>query len=186
MKFGTFPTQFVTTRNLLIITVIYMIFPLYLLPKSLHALQTVSGKPDILPLGMRPGFTPEIAWQTLEALGASGRNVYLYSELYMDSCYALVYGIFFSFLIVFLFKLAGGRLSRMTVVAWFPIAGTIADWIENIGIVKMITMYPEQSNMWARITSVAGQAKWFFSGVGLLYIMVGLAVWAWKIIKTKP
>lgn len=186
MKNVKFPERFVTTRNMLIITVAYMLFPLYFLPKGLRALQQTSGKVDYLPLGLRPGFSPDEAWQALEILGPIGRNTYRFSEMFMDSFYAISYGIFFAFLIVFLFKQAGGRLAKMTAVAWLPLIGTLFDLLENFCIVHLIDVFPERADGWARLASVAGQAKWFFSGIALLYIMAGLAVWGWGLLKSRP
>jgi len=186
MKNIGFPTRFVTTRNMLIVTVLYMLFPLFVLPHAQRTLVAASGKASYVPLDLRPGFSPDQAWEALDALGETGRQQYRFMEMIMDVVYPLTYGLFFAFLIVFLFQLVGGRLGRMTAVAWLPLVGMVADWLENFGIIQLIDAFPARADGWARFAAAAGQAKWFFSGVALLYIMVGLGAWGWKVIKQRP
>jgi hypothetical protein len=185
MKNIGFPTKFVTVRNMLIVTVLYMIFPIFILPKAQRTLELASGKPGYIQLDLRPGFSPDQAWEALNALGETGRQQYRFFEAFFDIIYPLIYGIFFAMMIVFLFRQVGGRLSRMTAVAWFPLVGMVADWLENIGIIRLIDAFPERADGWAKFASIAGQVKWFFSGVALLYIMVGLGAWGWAVIKQR-
>ncbi len=185
MKNTDFPTKHVTIRNLLILTVVYMIFPLFVLPNAQRTLAEASGDPNYAPLDLRPGFSPDQAWEALDVLGETGRQQYQFMEMVMDVAYPLVYGVFFAFMIVFLFRQVGGRLAKITAVAWFPIVGMVADWLENIGILQVLSAFPERADGWARFASVAGQAKWFFSGVAMLYILIGLGAWGWAVIKHR-
>lgn len=183
MKNIKFPTRFVTARNMLIVTAVYIVFPLFFLPRALRSLQEASGKTDYVPLDLRPGFTSDQAWQALDLLGTDGREVYWFSQMTMEVIYPLAYGLFFAFVLVFLFSQAGGMFVRMTAVAWVPLVGSVFDWFENIGIIKLIGAFPERADGWAQFASVSGQAKWLFSGITLLYVMAALAVWGWRLIK---
>lgn len=181
-----FPTHLATTRNILILLLAYLFFPMFALPRAGRALQEASGQANFQPLDLRPGFTPDQAWKSLEALGPAGRESYRFTEMVTDIAYPLVYGIFFALLIVFLFQQAGGRLARMTAWAWIPIAGTLFDWMENFGIIRMLSVFPERADGWAQFASRMGQVKWLCSIIALLYILIGLGALGMAVIKKRP
>ncbi|MBC7774922.1 MAG: hypothetical protein H7246_05730 [Phycisphaerae bacterium] len=178
-----FLTRAATGRNVLMLLVLYLFFVAYALPHAAATLQQDSGQPDFEPLDLRFGFSPEEAWQALEALGPVGREHYRSAETIMDVFYPLTYGLFFSLLMLFLFQKAGGRLARMRWLAVLPLVGTLFDWLENFGIVRLIDVFPARADGWAQFAAAVGEIKWLFAFIGIVGSLTGLVGWMmarWK------
>ena len=181
----SFLTRLATGRNVLILLALYLLFPLFFLPSAGKALQEASGQADYQPLDLRPGFSPDEAWQALEVLGPDGRQSYLRSETIMDVAYPLTYGFFFALLISFLFQKIGRRFERFAWLAWMPLAAMLFDFLENMGIVNLIHHFPERADGWAQLASIAGIIKFAFFGLGVVSILAGLIGWVWVLFKKR-
>lgn len=178
-----FFARYASGRNLLILLALYLFFVTYALPHAAQALQEASGQPDFKPLDLHFGFSPEEAWKTLEALGPAGREHYRFTETVTDVLYPLTYGFFFALLLVAGFRKTGGRLARMSWLAWFPIAAILFDYMENFGIVQLIDAFPANADGWAQFAALTGQIKWICALIGVAGCLIGLIGWlvaGWK------
>lgn len=96
---------------------------------------------DMMPLG----YDSEYVNTLFSTLGQTGRNTYLYRQIPMDMLYPLLFGISFSLLLAYFLN----KLNRLTApflyLCLLPILAATADYAENIGIITMLTNYPEIS-----------------------------------------
>ena len=180
-----FLTRVASGRNVLILFAIYLFFVAYALPHAAATLQEDSGQPGFQPLDLRPGFSPEEAWQALEALGPVGRAHYRSAEMVMDVFYPLTYGLFFSLFMLFLFQKAGGWLARMRWLGVMPLLGILFDWLENFGIVRLIDGFPARLDGWARFAAAVGGIKWLFAFLGVIGCLAGIIGWVAALWKTR-
>ena len=123
-----------------ITNVIYIGMLFYSIPKvSSHA-------PKLVLFDMSPtGYNYSTAMNLLQALGPKGRDVYLSLQLPLDFIYPLLFSVTYSFLIIWLVKRFNLMWSKYYWIAILPIAAGLFDYAENIGIILMLTHYPEVS-----------------------------------------
>ncbi|HMO40202.1 MAG TPA: hypothetical protein PKC76_02070 [Saprospiraceae bacterium] len=147
------------------------LFNALILPAMADKLATV---PPLTVLDLRFGFTPEEAWQLLDALGEAGRAQYQQIELTLDVLYPLIYTGFLVFLLSLLYKKTLRPDSLWRLLNLLPFVVLIADFIENAGIVQLIRRFPERADAIAGWTSVANQVKWTMFMMTIGVVLVGL------------
>ena len=117
-------------------------------------------------------YSPQEAYDIIEGFSENQRSAYLKSEIFVDGIYALVYGLTYTLLLIFLFSRAfpGNRfLQKMTLV---PLFATFADWVENACIVNMIRIFPERNDSLMGMSSMFTSLKWILAGVMIGLIMI--------------
>ena len=111
-------------------------------------------------------YNAEDAYDIIGNYTDSMRRTYILGELTLDLVFPVIYTLIFSFLIFMLFKNA--------TLALFPLIQMIFDYLENTGIVIMLSAWPHKIMWLAGTTSVFSMIKWGLAGVSTLIIMVGL------------
>jgi hypothetical protein len=104
------------------------------------------------------GYTQVQLYAWLEAFGESGRQVYFYTTLLLDTLYPVVYAFLFAFLLV-------GVRARSWVYLPFLIA--FVDMSENLCMLYLTAQYPIQYPNVVIWASLSTQLKWLL-----------LALWA--------
>jgi len=133
----------------LITNVIYIGMLFYSLPK------VASHAPKLVLFDMSPtGYNYSTAMNLLKELGPNGRDVYLSLQLPLDFIYPLLFSVTYSFLIIWLVKRFNLIWSEHYWIAILPIAAGLFDYAENIGIILMLTHYPEISEALVLVSSI--------------------------------
>jgi hypothetical protein len=57
-----------------------------------------------------------------------------------------------------------------------PLGALLFDWLENINIVMMLSLYPSKSTAVAKLASICTTIKWSFGAVGILLVLIGFAI----------
>lgn len=133
-----------------------------------------SGGPG--PLDLQFFYTPAKAYEMVASYGEYGRAFYRSVELTADILYPIVYTLFFSLLISWLFQRgfpAGSTMQRLNVV---PFGGWLFDLLENLGIVAMLSIFPSTPAALAWLTALFTAVKWLFAGASILLVLVGLVM----------
>jgi hypothetical protein len=119
----------------------------------------------------------------LDALGPAGRRVYLHLHV-PDMLFPLVYGLFFAALIVFFWGLRAGAVRTASSFAIVPAIGTVADWIENLSIEWVSSLFSAgrtaadittAAPSAAQLAGVATAVKWTCAWASVLLILAGIA-----------
>lgn len=117
---------------------------------------------------------------TLFALGAVGRDVYLYVFLVVDTCYAAIYAVFYTSALMFLLQRIMPRQWSQKYIRWvmlLPLMAAVFDWWENASFAFMIVRFPRSvSSLLAMSTTVATRMKFILVYLSLL-IVLGLVVY---------
>lgn len=164
-------------RTLIFFVITQIIYGAMLMVTIPHVLVYSQGMKllDLIPTG----YSSEYVRQLLEALGETGRHVYLWQQLPLDMIYPGLFAISYSLLAAFF-------LNKLSIVGWFqyfclvPFLGGALDYLENIGTITMLNQYPTFSPQIASVTSIFSILKSITSTVVFVGIIVLLI---WLIVK---
>lgn len=121
--------------------------------------------------------------QTIAALGADGRAVYLKQFLVADFCYFLIYATFFSqlfrFLAARLDSQIPGRIaaSRMSLLPW---GAMTFDWLENLAIGILLAKYPGGLGIWYVVANIGTVTKFAFTYISIALLGLLLLAQFWR------
>ena len=110
------------------------------------------------------------------------RNVELTVDLFI---YPPIYTLAFGLLISWLFQRGFASDSKMMKWNVTPVFAWMFDFLENVGIVTMLTMWPAQPTMIAWATMIFTTFKWLFVFVTMGLALVGLVMAATKGFKKQ-
>ena len=158
-------------RNVLIFLVLFLLFEVAILPLAGARLGSYSG--GLGPIDLTFGLSPAQTYDYLTAYGPDGRSTYVIIELTADLLFPIVYGLFFSLAVALLYQRAFPADSPMQRLALAPLAGTLLDYLENIGIITMLLSYPADLSVVAAITAVFTIGKWLMLIVSLVLLIIG-------------
>ncbi len=121
-------------------------------------------------LDLQFGFRNDFVHRLLNMLGEQGRRVYLYSTLFVDMPYGLIYGLTYSFLLAYVLRKK--NLRHLQFIVSLPFFITFFDWIENAGILYLMKHPFTYNEKWIPLFSLANQAKWVFAGLTLFVFLL--------------
>jgi len=110
---------------------------------------------DMMPLGYDLDYVNSL----FNALGEEGRETYLHQQLPVDMIYPFLFGISNSLILAFFLNKIGKLDSVFFYVTLLPLLAGIADYMENFGIVVMLTSFPDVSPVIASLTNVFSITK---------------------------
>ena len=155
---------------------IYLVMLFITIPKVM----AFAGGMKILDM-MPTGYNREYVLALMEALGETGRNIYLYYQIPAD----LLYPFFFAasnclILSWFLNKLR--RLeTRLWLICYLPVLGGVFDYSENFSIIGILVNYPAIQDNLIFMANVFTILKSIFVTFSLTAILI-LVVW-WIVSK---
>jgi len=158
----------------------FLLFAALVLPNQAAQLEAKTGEvasPDVLLF-----YSPEELYQLAEAYGAEGREAYIRARFTFDVVWPLVYAVFLSTAISWVYGKAfeaGSPWRRMNLV---PVLGALFDYLENVSTSLVMWRYPEWTAVVDLLAPIFTLVKWVFvgGGFGLLLIGVMVGVWRWK------
>jgi len=126
------------------------------------------------PIDLQFLYTPAKAYAMVASYGEYGRAVYRTTELTLDIIYPIVYTLFFSLLVTWLFRKGFPANSRMQRLNLVPFGAWFFDLLENLGIVTMLSIFPSTPAPLAWAAALFTFVKWLFAGASLILVVVGL------------
>ena len=161
----------------------------YIMPLA-GGLLAFAANASVMPLDLMFLYTPEKAFAMLDKYGEAGRALYMKIELTADIIYPIIYTLFYGLLLSWLFQRAFKPDSPMQKYNVVIVGAWLFDLLENVGIVSMLAMYPNQPAVWAWLTMIFGSLKWLSFAVTLILVFVGLVRAAMngfrKQVETQP
>ncbi len=149
-----FISAYSKTTYIIFLLVLFLIFNLFLFPTLM-----IQGNP----LDLKFFYTGQEAYAFIEGYGEAGRNQYLTALLYLDFAYPIIYSLLFSFILF--------RLFKDFKIAQLPFLVLLADYLENLGTILMLSFYPEKLFMIGNISGMFTTLKW-----DLLIFIFGMLV----------
>ncbi len=133
----------------------FMLFPL-LMP-------TGEG---LKPLDVMFAYSPAEAYGMIAAYGEEARQDYIRGLLLIDFAYPVVYSLLLCFGIYLLWHTPRLALQPLLIMA--------ADYLENTGILIMLTAWPERVTGLATATSIFTTLKWSMVALAVILILSGM------------
>ncbi len=149
-----------------------LFFNAVVLPNQQAKMQAGSG--GVGPIDLQFFYTPDRVYSMVESYGDAGRANYRLFELTGDIIYPIVYTLFFSFAITWLFQRGFASNSGMQKHNVVPFGGWLFDFLENLGIVAMLSVFPSTPALLAWITAIFTMIKWLFAIASGVLMLIGL------------
>ncbi|HKJ38667.1 MAG TPA: hypothetical protein VJ972_07810 [Anaerolineales bacterium] len=147
-------------------------FNAVILPNQQAKIEAGSGGTG--PIDLLFFYTPEKVYSMIESYGEAGRASYRIFELTGDIIYPIVYTLFFSLAITWLFQRGFPAVSNMHKYNVVPFGAWLFDLFENLCIVTMLSIYPSAPATLAWIATFFTMIKWLFVAPTALLLLYGL------------
>jgi hypothetical protein len=157
---------------------IFLLFSALVLPGQSARAETYAGSvgsPDMSLL-----YSPDDLYDTAEAYGAEGRAAYVRSRYTFDVIWPLVYALFLSTAISWVYDRAfpphgGWRLANLA-----PLLGALFDYLENASTSIVMLRYPNQTVVLDALAPILTLVKWVFVGGSFALLLMGAGVGIWR------
>ncbi len=157
---------------ILLLLALDVFFNAVVLPRQLAQMQAASG--GIGPIDLRFFYTPDQAYAMIDAYGGIGRADYRFFELTGDILYPIVYTLFFSLAMTWLFQRGLAKANKVQHLNVVPFGAWLFDLLENLAIVTLLSIYPSQPALLAWLATTFTMIKWLFVGATILLLSIGL------------
>lgn len=151
-----------------------LLFGMFIVPTIGSKLEASSGGSG--PIDLLFSYTPEKAYSMIESYGDEGRALYRTFAMTGDVIYPVVYSILFSLIITWLFQRSFAASSKLQMLNVVPLGAWLFDWLENINIVTMLSLYPSKPAIVAQLASLCTTIKWSFGVVGITLVLIGFVM----------
>lgn len=126
-------------------------------------------------LDMTVNYSPEDAYNLIENYGRQAITYYLYVMEPFDVLIPAAMGLFLCVTSTVALRNIM-KAKYLTIIYIFPILGWLFDYMENAGVIVMLTNYPSRLIFVARITNLFSVAKSIFDTVSILIICIGIFI----------
>lgn len=155
-------------------TLVYFLMMTFTVPD----LAGIANGMKILDL-MPEGYDKQYVDSLFTALGENGRHAYLYYQIPLDLIFPLLYGVGFCLLFAFFLRKINQLTSPFFYFSFLPLIAAISDLIENIGIITMLTQFPNYSEETVTISSTFSFLKSSTTTIyfiALIFLLVAFGV----------
>ncbi len=147
-------------------------FNAVILPNQQAKIQADSGNTP--PIDLQFFYTPDKVYSMVASYGDEGRASYRLFELTGDIIYPIIYTLFLTLAMTWLFERGFSSTSEMHKYNAAPFGAWLFDLFENLGIVAMLSVYPSTPALLAWVSAIFTLVKWLFVGGSIVLLLVGL------------
>ncbi len=165
-------------RTILLLLGLYLLLTFLVFPIIAGQLGTLSGGVGMLDTQF--SYTPQQAFQAVEAYGAQGRPLYGISALTADLLYPVVYSLLLALALVYTFRRAFPPQSPLQGTVYLPFFAALADLLENACVVILLASYPQQPESVAQAANLFTGLKWGLLLVSIILALLGIIAWRIK------
>jgi hypothetical protein len=163
--------------------IIFVLFTALVLPKQASLAESGTGNeksPDTSFI-----YTSDDLYKLAQAYGEAGRMAYIKARFSFDLIWPVVYMIFFTAVISWLFQRAFKPGSLWQLSNLVPLCGMILDYLENISTSLVMFRYPETTRVVDILAPIFTLTKWLFVGGSFVLLLLGLIVGIWRLTGRK-
>jgi hypothetical protein len=151
-----------------------ILFNAVILPQRQAKMEAASGGTGLIDLLLF--YTPEKVYSLIASYGDQARLAYRNFELTGDIVYPIVYTLFFSLAITWLFQRGFASNSSVHKYNVVPFGAWFFDLLENLSIVAMLSVFPSTPALLAWIAAIFTLLKWLFVVPTVLLLLIGLVM----------
>ncbi len=131
---------------------------------------------DMMPTGYNHAYVNSL----FATLGETGRDAYLKNQIPVDMIYPLLFGLCYCLTLAYFLNKLGKLESPFFYLCFIPVFAAVFDYSENIGIITMLTYYPDNSSLQTQITNVFSILKSSFTMVFFLILLISFITFGFK------
>jgi hypothetical protein len=167
----------------LLALLIFLLFSALVLPQQATKAEQETGSSDSPDTSFF--YSPSDLYRMAEEYGERGRKAYVEARFTFDLVWPLVYTLFLTTSISWVFSRAFGSDSRWQRANLAPLLGALFDYLENLSTSLVMLRYPEQTAVVDALAPVFTALKWLFLGVSFLLLFGGVVVAIWRWIAAR-
>lgn len=124
-------------------------------------------------------------YRMAEAYGPEGRSAYIRARFTFDVIWPLVYLLFLSTTLSWVYSraFAAGSWQRWANLA--PVLGVIFDYLENIATSLVMWRYPAATPVIDFLAPIFTTLKWLFVGGSFVLLVIGIFVAIWRHVRQQ-
>jgi hypothetical protein len=131
-------------------------------------------------------YTPSDLYQMAEQYGEQGRAAYIRARFTFDLVWPLVYTLFLTTALSWLFARGFAADSRWQRANLAPLLGALFDYLENLSTSLVMWRYPAQTAVVDLLAPAFTLLKWVFVGGSFALVLIGLAAALWRWLRRRP
>ena len=162
-------------KKILLLFILTNIIYAVMLTITIPKVMSFAGGMKLLDM-MPTGYNSEYVNSLLSALGATGRNAYLFNQIPVDMIYPFLFGITYCLLLAYILNKLGKLESSLFYLCFIPLFSGLFDYCENIGIITMLNNYPDNSIILTQTTNVFSVLKSFLTTIYFIILIAFLIV----------
>jgi len=112
-------------------------------------------------------------------------STYLTVQIPIDLVYPAMFSASYALLITWVLKQFRSKESKLFSLAFIPMLAGIFDYLENFGIIAMLTVFPEVPESLVTTASIFTIVKSVFTTVFFVVLFFSLAALAMSVLKKK-
>jgi len=163
--------------------IIFVLFTAFVLPKQ--ASQAESGTGNDKSPDMSFIYTSDDLYQLAQAYGEVGRISYIKARFSFDLIWPVVYMIFLTTVISWLFQRVFRQGSLWQLANLVPLCGMILDYLENISTSVVMIRYPNPTAVVDILAPIFTLTKWLLVSGSFVLLLLGLIVGIWQLIGRR-
>lgn len=173
-KLSTWLYKISTGWIALIGLIIFLVFTALVLPKQSAQANAVSGElgsPD-----MSFFYTPQELYEMADSYGEQGRSAYIRARFSFDLVWPIVYTLFLSTAVSWIFSQSFSPESRWRWANLTPVLGMVFDYLENISTSYVMYRYPAPTILIAWLAPLFTMIKWIFVSGSFMLLILGVMI----------
>ena len=158
--------------------VIFLLFTALVLPGQASKTEAdtgAAGSPDTSFY-----YTADDLYKMAEAYGKEGGKAYVRARFTFDLVWPLVYTMFLSTGISWVYHRAFAPTSPWQRANMAPILGALFDYLENISTSVVMARYPSPTAVVDTLAAIFTMIKWIFVNGSFALLLIGIAVGVWR------
>ena len=147
-------------------------FVTYFLPKGFKSDVPITDQ-NLPILDLQTTYNPENVKSIVGMYTGHAKEAAIKGHIITDGLYPIVYFFLFGIILTLIFY----KWKIQPYFKWLnvlPLGIIIFDYLENIMIVKMLLISPADIGNLATYCSLFTMIKWFFSGITIIFVLMGL------------
>lgn len=183
-KFKALLTRNIAGKKVLLFFLLANLIYVLMLTITIPKVMAFSNGIKLLDM-MPAGYDFEYVNLLFNTLGQEGRNTYLYTQIPLDMLYPLLFGISFCLVLAYFLNRLNKLRTPFIYLCLLPIIAGSFDYLENIGIVTLLSNYPDIAINTVKITNIFSLIKSTSTTIYFVVLMITFIILGIAILKKK-
>ena len=162
---------------------VFLLFSVLVLPGQSAASETDTGNAGSPDTSFY--YSADDLYHMAEMYGEQGRAAYVRARYTFDVIWPLVYTVFLSTAISWVYGRAFAPASRWQRANLAPVLGALFDYLENLATSVVMVRYPNRTPVVDTLAPVFTLVKWVFVGGSFVLLFAGVAIGIWQWSKKR-